>query len=387
MAWTSIRSNLTNPSVDPGYGRVVTTSSYTEAGVRGQGDALSSIERHLGPTLTLPEDVELLTTFGQYASVLKLNDDLAIAISTDGVGSKTIIASALGRYDTIGFDCVAMNVNDIICVGARPFAMVDYLGVNTLEPGMTEEILRGLGAAAKEASIAIPGGELAQLPEVIGSNGRDEGDPTAFDLVGTCIGTCHPDRLVLGRSIEPGDAILGLASSGVHSNGLTLARKSLLQAGRFQLADEVSSLGRSIGEELLEPTEIYVRAAVDLWNAGIETRGLVHITSDGFTNLCRLDAPVGYDLQDLPEVPAVFDVIRKAGGIDDAEMYRVFNMGVGFVIIVSEDQVDDALTRISSSGYRAQRIGTVDDDEGRVKIRSAGLVGTLTDGESSFVEA
>ena len=366
---------------------MVTTSSYTAAGVRGQGDALSSIERHLGPTLTLPEDVELLTTFGQYASVLKLNDDLAIAISTDGVGSKTIVASALGRYDTIGFDCVAMNVNDIICVGARPFAMVDYLGVNTLDPRITEEILRGLGAAAKEASIAIPGGELAQLPEVIGSNGRDEGDPTAFDLVGTCIGTCHPDRLVLGREIEPGDAILGLASSGVHSNGLTLARKSLLQAGRFQLADEVSSLGRSIGEELLEPTEIYVRAVVDLWNAGIETRGLVHITSDGFTNLCRLDAQVGYDLQHLPDVPAIFDVIRKAGGIDDAEMYRVFNMGVGFVVIVREDQVDDALARISGSGYRAQRVGTVDDDAGRVKIRSAGLVGTLTEGESSFVEA
>lgn len=365
----------------------MTTSSYTEAGVRGQGDALSSIERHLGPTLTLPDNAELLTKFGQYASVLKVNEDLAIAISTDGVGSKTIVASALGRYDTIGFDCVAMNVNDIICVGARPFAMVDYLGVNTLDPGITEEILRGLGAAAKEASIAIPGGELAQLPEVIGSNGRDEGDPTAFDLVGTCIGTCHPDRLVLGGSVQPGDAILGIASSGVHSNGLTLARKSLLQAGRFQLADEVSAIGRSIGEELLQPTEIYVRAVVALWDAGVETHGLVHITSDGFTNLCRLDAPVGYDLTDLPPVPPIFDVIRKSGGIEDAEMYRVFNMGIGFVVIVREAQADDALSKISACGYRAQRIGTVDDDAGRVKIRAADLVGTLEEGESSFVEA
>lgn len=365
----------------------MSTSSYEASGVAGQGDALAAVREHLGPTLNFPDEAEALTDFGHYASVLRVAPDLAIAISTDGVGSKTIIASRLDRYDTIGYDCVAMNVNDIICVGARPFAMVDYLGVNTLDPGITEEILRGLGAAAKEASIAIPGGELAQLPEVIGSNGRDEGDPTAFDLVGTCIGTCHPDRLVLGRSIEPGDAIIGVSSSGVHSNGLTLARRSLLRAGRFQLADEVSSLGRSIGEELLQPTEIYVRAAVDLWNAGIETRGLVHITSDGFTNLCRLDAPVGYDLQDLPEVPAIFDVIRKAGGIEDAEMYRVFNMGVGFVVIVRADQVDDALARISDSGYRAQRIGTVDDDSGRVKIRSAGLVGTLEGGESSFVEA
>ncbi|HJR46454.1 MAG TPA: phosphoribosylformylglycinamidine cyclo-ligase [Actinomycetota bacterium] len=362
----------------------MTTGSYSQAGVRGQGDALGAIERHLGPTLMLPENVELLTRFGQYASVLKITDDLAIAISTDGVGTKTIVASALGRYDTIGFDCVAMNVNDIICVGARPFAMVDYLGVHTLDPGITDEILRGLGAAAKEASIAIPGGELAQLPEVIGSNGRDEGDPTAFDLVGTCIGTVHPDRLVLGQAIQPGDAILGIASSGIHSNGLTLARRSLLEAGRFQFADEVSVLGRSIGEELLQPTEIYVRAVIDLWGAGIETRGLVHITSDGFTNLCRLDAPVGYDLQKLPDRPPIFDVIQKAGGIEDTEMYRVFNMGVGFVVIVPERQADTALTRLSDSGYRAQRLGVVDDDRGRVKIRPADLVGTLDQGESSF---
>ena len=147
------------------------SGDYEQAGVRGQEEALSSVVRHLGPTLGFPGDVETLTTFGQYASVLKVSDDLAIAISTDGVGSKTIIASTLDRYDTIGYDCVAMNVNDVICVGARPFAMVDYLGVHTLDARRAEEILRGLGGAAKEAEIAIPGGELAQLPEVIGSDG------------------------------------------------------------------------------------------------------------------------------------------------------------------------------------------------------------------------
>ena len=381
---TTTPSNRTNLSDDPGYGRGVSTSSYTDAGVRGQGDALSSIQRHLGPTLSFPDNAEVLTRFGQYASVLKVTDDLAIAISTDGVGTKTIVASTLRRYDTIGFDCVAMNVNDIICVGARPFAMVDYLGVHTLDPAMTEEILRGLGAAAKEAGIAIPGGELAQLPEVIGSDGRSEGDPTAFDLVGTCIGTCHPDRLVLGQDIEVGDAIIGIASSGVHSNGLTLARKALLRDGRHQLADHVDSLGRTIGEELLEPTEIYVRAVLGLWDAGVETRGLVHITSDGFTNLCRLDAAVGYDIRQLPETPPVFDLIQAMGGVEPAEMYRVFNMGVGFVVIVPASQADDALERIRSRGYSAMRIGEVDDNEGVVTIGPAELVGTLTDGESSF---
>lgn len=362
----------------------MSTSSYTDAGVRGQGDALSSIQRHLGPTLSFPDNAEVLTRFGQYASVLKVTDDLAIAISTDGVGTKTIVASTLGRYDTIGFDCIAMNANDIICVGARPFAMVDYLGVHTLDPAMTEDILRGLGAAAKEAGIAIPGGELAQLPEVIGSDGKSEGDPTAFDLVGTCIGTCHPDRLVLGQDIEVGDAIIGIASSGVHSNGLTLARKALLHEGRHQLADHVDTLGRTIGEELLQPTEIYVRAVIDLWDAGLETRGLVHITSDGFTNLCRLDAAVGYDIEQLPDVPPVFELIQTRGNIETAEMYRVFNMGVGFVVIVPPAQADAALERIRSSGYSAMRIGRVDDNEGVVTIGPAGLAGRLTDGESSF---
>jgi phosphoribosylformylglycinamidine cyclo-ligase len=365
----------------------VSPTSYSDAGVRGQGDALSSIERHLGPTLTFPSNAEVLTRFGQYASVLKINDDLAIAISTDGVGSKTIVASTLGRYDTIGYDCVAMNVNDIICVGARPFAMVDYLGVHTLDPAITEEILRGLGGAAKEANIAIPGGELAQLPEVIGSDGKSEGDPTAFDLVGTCIGTCHPDKLILGQDIEVGDAIIGIASSGIHSNGLTLARKALLVDGRRQLADEVDELGRSVGEELLQPTEIYVRAVTGLWDEGIETRGLVHITSDGFTNLCRLDAEVGYDIDDLPEPQAIFKLIQKTGGIEDEEMYRVFNMGVGFVVITPAEQLGRALERLRQSGYTAQRIGTVDDRAGRVTMRSVGLVGTLSQGESSFSRA
>ncbi|HEU4480801.1 MAG TPA: AIR synthase related protein, partial [Actinomycetota bacterium] len=203
------------------------TTDYEQAGVRGQSDALSSVVRHLAPTLGTPDGIRTLTTFGQYASVLKITDDVAIAISTDGVGSKTIVASKLDRYDTIGFDCVAMNVNDVICVGARPFAMVDYLGVNTLDPRRSDEILRGLGAAAKEAGVAIPGGELAQLPEVIGSDGRAPGDETAFDLVGTCIGTVHPDKIVLGKDVKPGDAIVGIASSGVHSNGLTLARNVL----------------------------------------------------------------------------------------------------------------------------------------------------------------
>lgn len=362
----------------------VTAGSYESAGVRQQGDALSSIEQHLGPTLGLPRDAEVLTRFGQYASVLKVNDDVAIAISTDGVGSKTIVASMLDRYDTIGFDCVAMNVNDVICVGARPFAMVDYLGVHTLDRARADEILRGLGAAAKEAGVAIPGGELAQLPEVIGSDGKSPGDERAFDLVGTCIGTVHPDKLVLGSAVQPGDAIVGLASSGVHSNGLTLARNVLLKRAGMSLDSAVGELGRTLGDELLEPTEIYVRAVVDLWNSGIETRGLAHLTSDGFANLCRLDAEVGYRIDSLFETPSIFGLIKRHGDIPDTEMYRVFNMGVGFVVIVADSDLERSVASIVSSGYRAMKIGEVTDENGIVTIEPAGLRGGLADGESFF---
>lgn len=360
------------------------TPSYQDAGVRGQGDALGAIARHLGPTLSFPSGAEVLTRFGHYASVLKVSEDLAIAISTDGVGSKTIVASALDRYDTIGFDCVAMNVNDVICVGARPIAMVDYLGVNTLEPRRADEILAGLGAAAKEASIAIPGGELAQLPEVIGSDGTAPGDETAFDLVGTCIGTLHPDRLILGQAIAPGDAVIGIAASGIHSNGLTLARHVLLRDGGYGLGEEVERLGRSLGEELLEPTHIYVRAVAALWEQRIDTHGLAHITSDGLTNLCRLEAPVGYLIQEWFEPPRIFGLIQEVGGIADEEMYRVFNMGVGFVVVVATDDAARTVEAIRMQGYDARQIGRVTDEEGAVRIESAGLIGRLEDGESRF---
>jgi phosphoribosylformylglycinamidine cyclo-ligase len=364
----------------------VTASSYEDAGVAGQGRALSAVVRHLGPTLALPEDVELLTRFGQYASVLKVADDLAIAISTDGVGSKTLVASALDRYDTIGFDCVAMNVNDILSVGARPIAMVDYLGVNTLDDRRTDEILKGLGAAAKEAGVAIPGGELAQLPEVIGSDGKTSGDVRAFDLVGTCIGTVHPGRVVLGDAIEPGDALVGIHSTGIHSNGLTLARRVLLETGGYRYEDELGVLGCSLGEELLRPTEIYVRAVMGAIGDGIQPHGLAHITSDGFANLCRLNDDVGYRIEALPPPPPVFELIENVGDLAAEEMFRVFNMGIGFVVVVRPADSDKTVDAITGRGYSAEILGRVTDETGVVEVLPTGIAGGLRDGESYFAQ-
>jgi phosphoribosylformylglycinamidine cyclo-ligase len=359
------------------------SGDYSESGVRGQGDALSAVERHLTGTLKLPWG-RLLTRFGHYATVVEIEpDSRAMAITTDGVGSKTLVASAMDKYDTIGFDCVAMNVNDILCVGARPYVLVDYLGVHTLDERRTDEILKGLAAAAMEARVAIPGGELAQLPEVIGSDGKVPGDETAFDLVGTCVGFMHPKELVLGQDVQPGDVMLGLHSSGIHSNGLTLARRVLLKEGGFELETRVEELGCTVGEELLCPTTIYVRAIDRLWNEGIATHGLVHITGDGFANLARLDAEVGYTIEELPPIPPIFDLIRRVGDIDGAEMYRVFNMGVGLVVIVSRDDADRAQRLLKEANVGVTNIGTVVERPG-ITIEPERLRGEMEDGESVF---
>lgn len=357
-------------------------SDYASAGVRGQSEALSAVVRHLG-ALAYPDGVEPLTAFGGYASVLKLSDDLAVALCTDGVGSKTLVASALGRYDTIGFDCVAMNVNDLICVGARPLALVDYLAVNALDEQRVDAILAGLAAAAAAAGIAVPGGETAQLPEIVGA----DGDEAAFDLVGTCIGTLRPSALIDGARLEPGDALIGLASSGIHSNGLTLARRVLLAEAGYSYDDHLPVLGRTLGEELLEPTAIYVRPVTALWEAGVDTRAIAHITGDGFANLCRVGTHVGFVVDDLPERPAIFALIQEAGDIDEAEMHRVFNLGIGLIVAVPEEQVKGALAALNSAGQRAQRIGHVSDEPGVVRIQPAGLVGGLRAGDSYFERA
>jgi phosphoribosylformylglycinamidine cyclo-ligase len=353
------------------------TLDYRGAGVRDQAGALRAVAHRLGGTLAHAEGARVLTGFEHYASVLQLSDDVALALCTDGVGTKTIVAAALDRYDTIGFDCVAMNVNDLLCVGARPLALVDYLAVNSLDEGRADAILRGLAEAAAVAGIAIPGGETAQLPEIVGSGG----DERAFDLVGTCVGTLHPAHFVDGRAIRPGDELVGIASTGIHSNGLTLARRALLGQAGLVLDDRVPELGRTVGEELLEPTAIYAPAIRALWDEGIETPGLAHITGDGLLNLSRLGAgAVGFVVERLPERPPIFTLVQDAGGVPDEEMFRVFNMGVGFVVVVRAGDADRAARVIESRGHSATRLGRATAEPGRVVIEPAGLAGTRAAG-------
>jgi phosphoribosylformylglycinamidine cyclo-ligase len=304
---------------------------------------------------------------GHYANVLRIDDRTGIALSTDGVGSKVIVAEQLGKFDTVGIDCIAMNVNDVICVGAEPLAVLDYIAVEDAEPEMLRAIAEGLKRGAEDAGVEIPGGELAQLPELI----RGHPSPHGFDLVGACFGTVALDAIVTGAAIEPGDAVIGLPASGVHSNGLTLARRALPD-----LDERPPELGgASVGETLLEPTVIYVRAVLDLLRSDVDVRGLAHITSGGLLNLLRLEAEVGYSVDaPLPRLP-VFELIAARSEADEVELQEVFNMGCGFCVVVPADHVDETLTIAGARHPGAARIGTVTSDAGVVDLPALGLRG------------
>ncbi len=346
--------------------------AYASAGV-STGAAGAAVEALVSVLGRIDPGRESLTQLrsGHYANVLKVTEGLGVAISTDGVGSKVIVAEQLGRFDTVGIDCIAMNVNDLICVGAEPLAMVDYIAVERADAAMLEQIAEGLRAGADEARIEIPGGELAQLPELI----RGYTPGTGFDLVGAAFGTVSLDAIVTGDAIVPGDAIVGIPASGVHSNGLTLARRSLFDRGGLALSDVPEGLTRSIGEELLEPTTIYVWAVMELLRSEVDVHGLAHITSGGLCNLLRLNDGVGYRI-DAPLTPnPVFGLIAEHGAVELPEMYEVFNMGCGFCCVVPADAADATVRMLGAHHPGSATIGTVTADAGTVSAPTLHLAG------------
>jgi phosphoribosylformylglycinamidine cyclo-ligase len=316
--------------------------AYAKAGV-SQGDADAAVASLVSAlAASAPAESRQVLASGHYANVVRLDEGTGIALSTDGVGTKLLVAEQLGRWDTVGIDCVAMNVNDVVCVGAEPLAMVDYLAVDRADPEVASAIGVGLSRGAELAGIEIVGGELAQLGELI--NG--------LDLAGACFGLVALDSLVTGTTIEPGDAVIGLPSSGLHSNGYTLARSAL---EGIPLDDE--RLGRPLGEVLLEPTEIYVKPTVELLRSDVDVRGLAHITSGGLGNLLRLEAEVAYEIDDPLPVPEIFSLIQELAGVPDDEMHEVFNMGCGFCVVVAAADEGRALEALRSSYPAAKRIG------------------------------
>ena len=349
-----------------------TAFTYDQAGVRPT-NITSGMEGLIGLVRKTFDIRPVALDLGFYASVIDVGGGLGVAISTDGVGTKILVAEMCDKFDTVGIDCIAMNVNDIICVGATPLSMVDYIAVQEIREDLLSEIAKGLYEGAKQARINIPGGEIAQLSEMVAGIKPGYG----FDLVGTCIGTVAMDKIIVGQDIVPGDVIIGIASSGIHSNGLTLARRVLFDRMGLGVNSHVAEFGRTVGEELLEPTAIYVSEAIELFDSGLAVKSCTHITSDGLLNLTRSQAPVGFRITDLPEIPPVFQVIAAGGPVGPEEMWRVFNMGIGFCVVVGQDDVDAALA-IAGRNRPAMVIGeAVADPEKRVTIEPSRLVGTL----------
>jgi phosphoribosylformylglycinamidine cyclo-ligase len=293
---------------------------------------------------------------GHYAGLVNLNDGRVLSLHTDGVGTKVIIAQMMRKYDTIGIDCVAMCANDLICTGAEPISFLDYLAMAEHDRRLVEEVAIGLVEGAKQAGMAIVGGETAIVPDLLSNQ-------VGLDLLGMAIGICNRKDLILGDKIRSGDALVGVASSGIHANGFTLARKILLK--KYRIGETLQELGRTIGEELLEPTRIYVRPVLEAI-AKLEIHGLAHITGGSFSKLDRVVslAKQGALIEQLPPTPPIFRLIQEEGNVSDVEMRRTFNMGVGFVLICSNSNVSSLIRLFKRHGQKAFQLGRIRQRKG-----------------------
>ncbi|MBN2518750.1 MAG: phosphoribosylformylglycinamidine cyclo-ligase [Candidatus Altiarchaeota archaeon] len=271
---------------------------------------------------------------GHFAGIVEFGD-YYLSMCTDGVGSKVLVAEYLKKYDTVGIDMVAMNVNDVITIGARPIALVDYLAVEKIEPEKINEIINGVAEGARQAGCEVISGETATLPDVI----------KGFDLAGSCLGVVEKNKIVTGEKIRDGDVVIGLESSGIHSNGLTLARK-VLDLDRW-------------GEELLKPTRIYVEGILSILDQDVH--GLSHITGGGLRKLKRiLPKGLGAEITNPLEPQKVFKEIQKLGEVGDYEMYRTFNMGMGFAIVADESSAKGIQKKLKSKSKVVGAIVTGD---------------------------
>ncbi|MCZ7626501.1 MAG: phosphoribosylformylglycinamidine cyclo-ligase [Candidatus Methylomirabilis sp.] len=309
-------------------------ASYRGAGVdvEREEQVLSRVIETVSQTFAFVRDVgKPVLPVGFFANVIDIGHGMGLALSTDGVGTKLMIAQMMDKYDTVGIDCMAMNVNDVLCVGARPIAFLDYIAVQHANPDLINPLMLGLKEGARQAGVAICGGEIAQVREMLAS----ERDGWGCDLVGMCVGHVPLDKVIVGKSVAPGDVIIGIRSSGIHSNGLTLARQVLFAQNRYTVDTKFEELGRTLGEELLEPTIIYVPEVVEALARSLNIKGLAHITSDGLLNLLRLDTashPVGYEIDRFPPIPPIFSLIQHAGVSPITRCSRSSTWGSGSVL-------------------------------------------------------
>lgn len=330
---------------------------YQKAGVDIEG-ASDSVKR-IGALARSTYNESVLSEIGGFSGLFHAGGlgfkDLVLASGADGVGTKVLIAQAMDKHDTVGIDLVAMNVDDVVTCGARPLFFLDYLAVGRLNPRVVTDLVKGITDGCKQAGCVLLGGETAQMPDIYG--------PCEYDLAGFCVGGVERDEIVDGRKIGPQDALIGLESSGVHSNGYTLVRKVLLEQAKLDLDKHIPEFGRALGEELLEPTRIYAPIIVDLLGE-VPVKGMAHVTGGGILGNVKRIIPDGMRTRlswDWP-VPAVFRMICKLGEVPQEEMRAVFNMGIGMVVIVGASDVDRTLSIMKARGIGAHLMGEVELD-------------------------
>jgi len=327
---------------------------YREAGVDidGAQQTVKGLKRLARATLR-PGAMGEIGGFGGLFQVPAGYREPVMVAGADGVGTKLLVAFLMDKHDTVGIDCVAMNADDVAVTGAEPLFFLDYLAVGKLDPGRVEAIVAGVAEGCRQAGCALIGGETAQLPGLY-----QEGH---YDLAGFCVGVVERSSIIDGAKIAPGDVLVGLASSGLHSNGYSLARRALLDMGGFAVGDYVAELGRTLGEELLEPTRIYARTLVEMARQ-LPLLGAAHITGGGITdNLPRVLPPgtaARVDRSAWP-VPPVFELIARVGQVDREEMYRVFNMGIGMVLVVPATEAQRCVDWAAGNGTPAYILGEI----------------------------
>lgn len=346
------------------------TDAYRDAGVdiAAGNEAVERMKKHVARTMR-PGVIADLGGFGGLFALDKGKYEEPVLVSgTDGVGTKLMVAFQMDRHDTIGIDAVAMCVNDIVVQGAEPLFFLDYLACGKLSPQKIETIVSGVAEGCVQAGCALVGGETAEMP---GMYGEDE-----YDIAGFAVGLVEKRELLDGSAIREGDAIIGIASSGLHSNGFSLVRKLLLNDAGYRLDQRIAELGDALlGEVLLTPTKIYVQAAAALRKA-VTVKGLSHITGGGLLENIPRVLPEGLNADLVREswpVHAIFRLLQKVGNLSEKEMCRTFNMGVGLVAFVPEDQAERAIEAAVQAGEKAYRIGTVTRGEGIVTLDGEAL--------------
>ncbi|HAX72204.1 MAG TPA: phosphoribosylformylglycinamidine cyclo-ligase [Firmicutes bacterium] len=336
------------------------SKAYEQSGVSLEAgyESVNRIKKHIAKT-NRPGVFSGIGSFGAMFDLSSLDYKQPVLVSgTDGVGTKLMIAFMADKHDTIGIDCVAMCVNDIVVQGAEPLYFLDYVAVGKNEPAKIEAIVAGVATGCEQAGAALIGGETAEMPDMY-SQGH-------YDLAGFAVGVAEKSKLITGEKVKAGDVIIGLSSSGIHSNGYSLVRKILFKDNNIDINEHVESLGCTVGEAILEPTKIYVKPILSLLNS-VDVHGMAHITGGGFDeNIPRtLPAGCGVEIEkNSYPMPAIFNYLKTLGNLDEREMYNVFNMGIGMIIIVSEEAAEQAMTTLTQAGETPHMIGRVVEGSG-----------------------